>query len=536
MILDDIARSYEFAEVTLVLAHLRSQNRCVLVFGVIELCPVGQPKSPEIKSGGFPQHRKALGSGITLYLKRLFVTPERALQIFRNPECEPSTLRDLLVQLEGPHYIFPEGEEPLLLEPNGFDETTLGAMLPRRATCLRVVSKFDTKGATLALFNHTRQQSMFAELKEVLGIDLARFQEHVGALHICFSNPIVSRFDVRLSADQKHLLLSVTERPGKSISGSLVELANQLPLGQGFSILHPLDTRYSVIPLPTDPAALQLRLFDSSRSCIESHPAATFIRGFSISTSSITKIPVVITLPDGSTQTTITEVADPINPRGQPEERPPSPVEYIRDANARRELEDLRKNKVFMFFSGKGASRADALEALRGLIRQARRRVTVIDAYLCIDDVTTLLESFCKAACPVRLLAADGKLSRKGNDTVAVETRLAAGLDLLVSQLAFPIDAKKMPGDGAHDRWLQIDDQIYALGSSINHFGERATMLYRLPHPQEIEAEIEEWWTNARSLNLAHPSSVPAPGDLAESISLGAEHEPEEPAEEGGRL
>ncbi len=508
MTLDAITHQYEEAEITLILADLITQNRCVLVYGVAELRPSGQPRSPAITSGIFPQYRKSIGGEITLYAKRLFVTPEEALTFFRNPEKEPSGLRELLIEIEGRHFTFPPEEEPLLLEPNSFDKTGLGAVLPRRPTCLRLVSKFDTQGATLALFNSTQRDSMFQICSEILGINLARFSEHVGALHFCFSNPIVSRFDARLSDDEQHLLLSVSERPGKTIRGCLVELGNEwLPFGQGFSILHELNSRYSVIPLPANPSALRLRLFDSSRRCIENHPAATFIRGFSIATSHVVNTDVVRVLADGSSQTIVMETAQALNPVGEAEQRPPSPVEYLKAGNVTRELEDLRQSKTFMFFSGKGTSRAEAIDALRELIDRATKRVTVVDAYLSVDDLFLILPFIRQGGCKVKLLASNDQITKANADKTTKEFRLSSELIRLSSDLPCSIEARKMPGAGAHDRWLQVDDQIYALGSSINHFGDRATMLFKLPRPEEISAAIEGWWDKSVELNptLAHP-------------------------------
>lgn len=508
MTLNEIAHEYEVAEITLVLAHLRQQNRCVLIYGVAELCPCGQPPSSAITSGDFPQYRKSIGGEITLYAKRDFVTPAEALTFFRNPENEASGLKDLLIEMEGSQYTFPPEEEPLLLEPNSFDESGLGAMLPRRPCCVRVVSKLDTQGATLGLFNPTQRDLIFQICSEILGINLVRFQEHVGALHICFSNPLISRLDSRLSEDERHLLLSVSERPGKTIKGCLVELGNEwLPFGQGFSILHELDSRYAVIPLPANPAALRLRLFDSSRRCIESHPAATFIRGFSIATYHVVKTDVIRTLPDGSSQTIIMETAQASNPNAEAEESPPSPVDYLKAGLVTRELEDLRKSKIFMFFSGEGTSRAEAINALRELVGRATKRVTVVDAYLCLEDLILFLPFIRHDGCKVKLLASNNQLGRAHADRTTEEFRLSTELMRLAPNLPCSIEVRKMPGAGAHDRWLQIDDQIYALGSSINHFGDRATMLFKLPRPEEIAAAISEWWDKSVELSptLTHP-------------------------------
>ena len=320
MTLDIIANQYHAAEITLVLADFRKLNRCVLVYGVVEFCPEGQPASPAIVSGAHPQFRKSLGDEVTLYAKRYTKSPAEALAFFRNPETEGSGLRGMPVTTEGSRFAFPPKEETFLI--GLFDETGVGAILPRRPTSLRVTSKYHGLGAASELLSE-KKEAAFSAIKEALGIDIARFPEHVGALHLCFSNPFVSKIGLRLSGDGNQLLLSLTERPGKSVRGCRVELGNERqPFGQGFSILHNLDSRFTVIPLLTDPDALRFRMFDPFGVCIESHPASGFIRGlFSIETSEVTRQELERTLPDGATQTIVIEASRPTNAR---DERLPS--------------------------------------------------------------------------------------------------------------------------------------------------------------------------------------------------------------------
>ena len=505
MTLDDTAAQYHTAEITLVLADLRDQNRCVLVYGVVELCPQGQQPSPAITSGAYPQFRKSLGDNVTLYAKRYTKNPAEALAFFRNPETESSGLRGLPITTEGSRFAFPPQEESFLI---GFlDESGVGAILPRRPTCLRVTSKYHGLGAASELLDE-KKDAAFLVIKEALGIDMARFPEHVGALHLCFPNPIVSKIGLRLSGDSQQLLLSLTERPNKSVRGCRIELGNERePFGQGFSVLHDLDSRFAVIPLPADPDALRFRMFDPSGVCIESYPASGFIRGgFSIETSQMTKETLERTLPDGTTQGIIIETSSTMNGRV---ERPPirSPVAILRDSILERELEDLRKNKVVMYFAGGESSRSEATQALRELIGQARHNVTIVDPYLSIDDAIFLLQFVRSGECKVRFLAGRDQLLQTNSDFITKEYWLASELARLSPKFPFSVEARKMAGKGAHDRWLQVDSVIYSLGSSINHFGERTTMLFKLP--EKIAREIEELWNASEELKktLTPPSS-----------------------------
>ena len=58
-------------------------------------------------------------------------------------------------------------------------------------------------------------------------------------------------------------------------------------------------------------------------------------------------------------------------------------------------------------------------------------------------------------------------------------------------------------GSGAesiHDRFLLCDDKVWMLGSSLNAYGTRGTMLLRLPEPKSVIQELERVWEKAKTL------------------------------------
>ena len=50
------------------------------------------------------------------------------------------------------------------------------------------------------------------------------------------------------------------------------------------------------------------------------------------------------------------------------------------------------------------------------------------------------------------------------------------------------VSVSVMTGDQPliHDRFLVIDDAVWFTGNSLNHLGERASMILRLPNPTEV--------------------------------------------------
>ena len=62
-----------------------------------------------------------------------------------------------------------------------------------------------------------------------------------------------------------------------------------------------------------------------------------------------------------------------------------------------------------------------------------------------------------------------------------------------------PLTVRIMRGTPAlHDRFLRIDDELWMLGSSLNSFGGRGTMLLRVPDPEPVLNDLEQIWANSQ--------------------------------------
>jgi len=165
MSLDELTQHYTSAEITTAWAHFRDTDRLLLIYCVAELCPAGQPASTPITTGRHPQFRKSIDDKITLYARREFVSPSDAVAFFRNTHGThlPSTFLPQIL-IATPLLPFPPGEEALLIASNLVEDFGVGALLPRRPTCLRVMSKYDTQNSTRNLLNANQQKLITATM------------------------------------------------------------------------------------------------------------------------------------------------------------------------------------------------------------------------------------------------------------------------------------------------------------------------------------------------------------------------------------
>lgn len=508
MSLNTISQDYPSAEITCAWVHERTPGggpqRHVLVFAVAELCAEEQPPSPSIGPAQHGQMQVRIESNVlTLYVRRDFVTPAQALAFFTGANGQhriPGGVPP--IESAGPLGALTADEEPVLMPSNLCEKAGVGAVLPRRPTAIAVLSKFDVTGATSAWLGRNLPR-VIETVREVLGVDLLRFPEQVGALHLCFANPLLRRFERSVTADERTLLVRCYERANRSVGGCELELTNEWPpLGNGFRLRHTIQAPFFALPMPTRPHLLRVQLFDRAGRCIE-NDSAFFVRDVVLDVGVMSKRRVEYLAPNGSKETYDVQTVSYDRSRA-PQTRVPTPLQHLDAAMTARELDDLAAARVFLFFPGGDVSRRQALDVVRELVGAARERCDIVDPYLSAADAQAVVPFVRHQRCRVRLLSSRMFLHDRGADGATYEYRLAAAVDDLQRQLRISLAAKQMPGKDrsrVHDRVLVVDESVYLLGSSLAEYGSRATTLFRVPDARALLAEVDRWWTGAVPLD-----------------------------------
>ncbi|MGO9837286.1 MAG: VPA1262 family N-terminal domain-containing protein [Polyangiaceae bacterium] len=508
MSLDTIAQDYPRAEITCAWVHERppgsGPERHVLVFAVAELCPEEQPVSPNVGTAQHRQLRMAIEPNVlTLYVRRDFVTPAQALAFFRGSNGQHTIPGGVPpIECAGELVTLTADEEPVLMASNLGEKAGVGAVLPQRPTAIAILSKLDVAAAmrTRLGSNLTR---VVQELREAVAVDLSRFPEHLGSLHLCFANPLLRRMERSVTSDERTLLVRCYERENLSVIGCEIELTNEWPpVGNGFRLTHTIQSPFFALPMPTQPHLLRVRLFDRAGRCIE-NDSGVFLREFVLDVELATPRQITYVSPGGEKETYEVQAVsyDPSRARGP---RSRTPLQHVDEAVKSRELDDLAAARVFLFFPGGDAARREALGVVRELVGGARERCDIVDPYLAANDILAVVPFVRDQRCPVRLLSSREFLHKRGSDGATHEFRLATAVESLRAQLRIPITAKQMGGrdrSPVHDRVLVVDKSVYLLGSSLSEYGSRATTLFHVPDPRHLLAEIDLWWTNAAPLD-----------------------------------
>lgn len=116
-------------------------------------------------------------------------------------------------------------------------------------------------------------------------------------------------------------------------------------------------------------------------------------------------------------------------------------------------LNDQREIKEGIFFNGQIF---DAYALVANLIRQAEKRIVVIDNY--VDD--TVLVQLSKRRAGVTVEIYDGQISNQLRQDILRHNSQYPGVTLI-------------PYTKAHDRFLIIDEEVYHIGASLKDLGKK---------------------------------------------------------------
>lgn len=146
-------------------------------------------------------------------------------------------------------------------------------------------------------------------------------------------------------------------------------------------------------------------------------------------------------------------------------------------------------------------SREEAANFIQDLLRSARSKVMIADPYLSALQLGQFL--YVLHGDEVELTLLTTKLAFKSNPP-------ATKLDLLKDfkhrlgelnrhQRLVP-DVRVISANSLHDRFLVVDSDVWFIGNSLNSLGEKASMIVRLPDPDQVINRLQE--LSSKSLTL----------------------------------
>ena len=499
---------YVTGEITLV--YIRKQDpggRNDLLFCVIEPLPRWIEKGPEESSS----RRLGGSSDYTVHFRRVHLPVNEALQLYQDFR-QKKTIRIPQIsdeiekkadpwELECP----PFGEEPawphLQCEPVEdyfWEASPFWGFRPggvRRHQLIPIKHSHP-----LNLLNASERKKCREWLTKLLYFDLESRPIHIGSCHLVLPNPLFSNvaghFD---NADRTKMHFRLIPFPGVDLSTLSLIFRELRPGGMGQIYTVFPNNNVFTVNFGYDPYMLGWDVVCSRRGVLFSSGPSMFIRSIHINMGIVTEARKVFVPDRELTQieevytTNVATSSSPIIVEGKG--FPSGTIEIIKDI-----VEYDQKNKYAWqqdWFENVGQSK----EKIRQLIGRAARLVRIVDPYLGLREFQSFALATTNTQVNIEILSSVKYLKdkKKGHDKENGEELLNHLNALSQSGKINKVDVRVMPGNKPeiHDRFLIIDHQVWVLGSSLNEFGSRGTVMVRLPYPDVILFNIEKVWEDS---------------------------------------
>lgn len=524
MILDDLHKDYISAEITCLMLHDRASKENYNLFSVIELIPTEQKLSPKIGSKDtFWSDSVSLDNNQSILLTRFEHDIQDAIKIFKNFNngADFGSGRKLNLFENQKLLQEPNSEQPILL----FSEssTSLLKILPTRNTTFRIWSQLDIKKVWLSNLNAKLKTKADNLTEKHLNFRVSELQEHLGNVYLCASNPILRNYNICLIDGEKKVLFRFYERENKSIKNCLLVIEEQRAKNIGFSFSHRINSNNEIIDLPHFPDVFITKIYDCNNNIIDYSFGVW--RNISIQ-GHMQSAELNLTIKKGNTDKQL------VIPKNTPMSLIKvgnfnfDVIQYLQNENAKRKYIDSEQSKEFIFFSDDDKDKAKSV--VQDLLNRANHKCVILDPYFGATDLeyVYLIKNM---SVPIEIISSisflKGKIQTqkrlnkfkkiisclfpirpKGDITKTYSFYLQkAIIDFKRTLPQQSIQCKVLKGDKCplHDRYIIIDDTAYLLGSSLNEFGSRATTLVKVPAPEKMIKQANNWWSEDENKDSA---------------------------------
>lgn len=510
--MNGLQRDYASGEVTLV--YLRKKDpdgKNELVFCVIELLPRW------IEQGSEEALSKRLvgNSDYSLHIRRVNLPVPEALKLyqdFRNhkkigiPKLSNEDPLSDSWMIKTPMF----AEEPawphIQCEPIGeyfWEKSSFWGFRPggvRRHQLLPIQNSH-----SLNILKPLERKKCREWLLNQLHFDLESRPIHVGSCHLVLPNPIFSNlvhhFD---SSDRTKMHFRLTPFPDTDLSTLTIVFRERRPGGMGqIHIVKPSSHVFTVC-FGYEPYKLGWDIFCSQRGLLYSLGPSMFIRSIHFNIGIVTEARKIY-VPDKELEqieeTYTSNVATSNIPIEVGEQLlPPGTIEVIKDTV------DYEEKILYSWQQVWFDDVEKAKEKLREMIGQSRQRVRIVDPYLGLREFQSFALATSNSNVEIEILSSARYLKEKKKNHAKenAEEFFDHLQSLSHSKNIKNVEVRVMSGEQPviHDRFLIVDNQAWVLGSSLNAFGSRGTVMVRLPYPDPVLFNIEVIWQDQNTKKI----------------------------------
>ncbi len=329
-----------------------------------------------------------------------------------------------------------------------------------------------------------------------LHINLRFYQEYLGSISLVAPDPVLKKIDCFMtpSTDDKgeEIFYRFVPRSGASLTGlKLTTFDEQNGLLT--------DTRTQDIP-ENGIVEINKGLCAGTYGYVVTHPEhgvlaynplCPFLRQITFNTHVISPEKPVVRVPTGESKNSPSMEYEAAQHSTALSHNAVKKEPQTFDVNVRIGKEESRRKKLNAakqygqrWFSN--GSREEAMRFIQAELRRARKRVIIADPYLAGLQLGQFLYAVNRDV-SVTLLSSNSAFKKdhsKIND-------FSQKLDQLQNKAKVKAGAYVLESSILHDRFLVIDDAVWFLGSSLNSLGSKASLIVKLPNPDEVISQLD---------------------------------------------
>lgn len=356
------------------------------------------------------------------------------------------------------------------------------------------------------LLNASELQKLHTCLKSWTGLDFSKSPELLQSAHIFQPLPLLRYVGTRLDAEERGpdrgILIDIVPRAGATLNGLEVHVLEKRPTGVRLLTRQRADRTFYRLPLSEDVQEITLRVYHDTYGLLLEEGPHAFLRG----------INTRLKLQSGERRVQVP--AD----KHRKEEFLRIPLSTY-DLDVSRGGDTRGAVATLVALDQRTRSPSDgierwfnndldgALRLVRDLLKETEQEAWLVDPYFAAPEVRRWLPVVAEKNAQVRVLTSRRGLAvraRERGGGEREETRaLKDEIDHVISERGLnPVDVRTMLGSepDIHDRFLVVDQRVWLLGSSLNAFGARGTMVIELRRPGPVLGELQAAWHRAETL------------------------------------
>lgn len=343
-----------------------------------------------------------------------------------------------------------------------------------------------------------------------LHIDLRLYQEYLGSVALVAPDPILKQID--------HFMIPASKDKGERIFYRFVPRAGESLGGlklTTFDEQNHLLTDFTIQDIPAD-GILDIDKGDcigtygyvvthQQHGVLAYSPPYPFLRQIGFNMHPVLGGGITVSVPTGESVNSPrmeyqASQRSPLGTQSLIGDAPRIPNVSARVAIAASRREKLANAKQYGQCWFPDGSREEAMRFVQSELKRAKSRVMIADPYLAGLQLGQFLYAVNPEAISVILLTSGLAFKSKEQEpskTDGFNQRLAQlEKDAKVTAKAYVLQSSIL-----HDRFLVIDDAVWFLGNSLNTLGDKASLIVKLPNPDEVIDQLEGMLNKAISFD-----------------------------------